>query len=49
MPTVSVIDMLEADLQKPVISSNSAMMWLALRSCRVNQPVAGFGRLLTLD
>jgi maleate cis-trans isomerase len=49
MPTVSVLDMLEADLQKPVISSNSAMMWLALRACRVNQPVAGFGRLLTLD
>jgi maleate cis-trans isomerase len=49
MPTGSVLDMLEADLQKPVISSNSAMMWLALRACRVNQPVAGFGRLLTLD
>jgi maleate cis-trans isomerase len=49
MPTVSVLDMLEADLQKPVISSNSAMMWLALRACGVNQPVAGFGRLLTLD
>ena len=49
MPTVSVLDMLEADLQKPVISSNSAMMWLALRACQVNQPLAGFGRLLTLD
>ena len=49
MPTVSVLEMLEADLQKPVISSNSAMMWLALRACGVNQPVSGFGRLLTLD
>jgi maleate isomerase len=49
MPTVPVIDMLEADLQKPVLSSNSAMMWLALRACGVNQPLAGFGRLLTLD
>jgi maleate cis-trans isomerase len=49
MPTVSVLEMLEADLQKPVISSNSAMMWLALRACGVNQPVAGYGRLLTLD
>jgi maleate isomerase len=49
MPTVSVLDMLETDLQKPVISSNSAMMWLALRACGVNQPVSGFGRLLTLD
>ncbi|HWB48565.1 MAG TPA: aspartate/glutamate racemase family protein [Stellaceae bacterium] len=49
MPTVSVIDMLETDLQKPVISSNSAMLWLALRACGVNRPVPGFGRLLTLD
>jgi maleate cis-trans isomerase len=49
MPTVSVLDMLEQDLQKPVISSNAAMMWLALRACRVNQPIAGYGRLLTLD
>jgi maleate isomerase len=29
MPTVTVLEMLEQDLQKPVISSNSAMMWLA--------------------
>jgi maleate cis-trans isomerase len=49
MPTVAVLDMLEQDLQKPVISSNSAMMWLALRACGVNQPIAGYGRLLTLD
>ncbi len=49
MPTVSVLEMLEQDLQKPVISSNSAMMWLALRACGVNQPIAGYGRLLTLD
>jgi maleate isomerase len=49
MPTVPVLEMLEQDLQKPVISSNSAMMWLALRACGVNQPVGGYGRLLTLD
>jgi maleate isomerase len=49
MPTISVLDMLETDLQKPVISSNAAMMWLALRACGVNQPISGFGRLLTLD
>ena len=49
MPTVAVLEMLEQDLQKPVISSNSAMMWLALRACGVNQPIAGYGRLLTLD
>jgi maleate cis-trans isomerase len=31
MPTLPVLDMLEADLGKPVISSASAMMWHALR------------------
>jgi maleate cis-trans isomerase len=49
MPTIPVLEMLETDLQKPVISSNAAMMWLALRACGVNQPIAGYGRLLTLD
>lgn len=49
MPTIPVLEMLETDLQKPVISSNAAMMWLALRACGVNQPIPGYGRLLTLD
>jgi maleate cis-trans isomerase len=49
MPTVSMLDRLEQDLRKPAISSNAAMMWLALRACGVNQPIAGYGRLLTLD
>ena len=49
MPTLPVIEMLEQDLRKPVISSASAMMWHALRSCGVGQPIPGYGRLLTLD
>jgi maleate cis-trans isomerase len=49
MPTLSVLDLLEQDLQKPALSSASAMMWHALRSCGVNQPIPGYGRLLTLD
>ncbi|MGE0258755.1 MAG: aspartate/glutamate racemase family protein [Alphaproteobacteria bacterium] len=49
MPTLPVLDMLEADLGKPVISSASAMMWHALRRCGVRQPIAGYGRLLTLE
>jgi maleate cis-trans isomerase len=48
MPTVSVLEMLEQDLGKPVISSASAMMWHALRLTGVGQPIASFGRLLTL-
>jgi len=48
MPTLPVLEMLEQDLGKPVISSATAMMWHALRTTGVNQPVPGYGRLLTL-
>jgi maleate isomerase len=49
MPTLPVLDMLETDLGKPVISSASAMMWHALRRCGVGQPILSYGRLLTLE
>ena len=48
MPTLSVLETLEADLGKPVLSSNAAMMWYALRLAGVRQPIPGYGRLLTL-
>ena len=48
MPTLPVLELLEQDLGKPVISSASAMMWHALRLAGVRQPIAGYGRLLTL-
>jgi len=49
MPTLPVLELLEQDLGKPVISSASAMMWHALRLAGVRQPVWGYGRLLTLN
>ena len=48
MPTLPVLEALEQDLAKPVISSASAMMWYALRLAGVRQPIPGYGRLLTL-
>lgn len=48
MPTIPVLEALERDLNKPVLSSASAMMWHALRESGVREPVAGYGRLLTL-
>ena len=48
MPTASVLESLEQDLGKPVLSSASAMMWHALRLAGVGQAIAGYGRLLTL-
>ena len=49
MPTLPVLDLLETDLGKPVISSASAMMWHALRRCGVRQKIPGYGRLLMLE
>jgi maleate cis-trans isomerase len=49
MPTLPVLDILETDLGKPVISSASAMMWHALRRSGVRQPIPGYGRLLALE
>ena len=49
MPTVPMLQALEHDLGKPVISSASATMWHAVRSSGVGEPIAGYGRLLTLD
>jgi maleate cis-trans isomerase len=46
LPTVSVLDRLERELGKPVISSNQACLWRALRLAGVGLPVTGFGRLL---
>ena len=47
LPTVGVLERLERDLGKPVVSSNQAMLWQALRLAGVREPIAGFGRLLT--
>jgi maleate isomerase len=46
LPTVSVLDVLEQDLGKPVISSTQACLWQALRLAGVRQTILGFGRLL---
>jgi maleate cis-trans isomerase len=49
LPTLPVLQALEDDLGKPVISSASATMWHALRLAGVREIVPGYGRLLTLD
>ncbi|MGH7029189.1 MAG: maleate cis-trans isomerase family protein [Stellaceae bacterium] len=49
MPTLPVLEALEQDLGKPVLSSASAMMWHALRTAGVRQPIPGYGRLLTME
>jgi maleate isomerase len=46
MPTLGMLQVLEDDLGKPVISAASAMMWNALRIAGVCGPQHGYGRLL---
>lgn len=46
MPTIEVLDALERDLGKPVISSVAAMMWHCLQIAGVEPVVPGYGRLL---
>jgi maleate isomerase len=49
LPTLPVLELLERDLEKPVISSATAMMWHALRLAGVGELVPGYGRLLALS
>jgi len=46
LPTVGALERLERELGKPVVSSNQACLWRALRLAGVSEPVTGFGRLL---
>jgi maleate isomerase len=43
--TIEVIELLEAELQLPVVSSNTASMWLALRTLGIRDRLS-YGRLL---
>lgn len=45
--TADVVQPLEDDLGKPVITSNTASFWAALRRAGVDKKVAGYGRLLS--
>ena len=40
------LDTQEWEIGKPVLSSNQAFLWRALRAAGVRTPVGGFGRLL---
>ncbi|MEM3891972.1 MAG: aspartate/glutamate racemase family protein [Nitrososphaerales archaeon] len=44
---LDLIQCLEDELGKPVVSSNQAGMWSALRAIRVKDSITGYGRLLS--
>jgi maleate cis-trans isomerase len=46
MRTVEILDQLEHETGCPVVSSNQAMLWYALKTLGVKETVRGYGRLL---
>jgi maleate isomerase len=47
LPTAGIVARLESDLGKPVVTSQAAMLWQLLRAVGIEEPVRGYGRLLT--
>jgi maleate isomerase len=45
---VAILEALEQDLKRPVISANQASLWHCLRSASVHTPIPGYGNLLRL-
>ncbi|WP_080875046.1 maleate cis-trans isomerase family protein [Oceanobacillus timonensis] len=45
LSAANIIHMLEEDLQKPVITSNQATFWYALKLSKVNAKIKNFGQL----
>lgn len=45
---LDIIDRLEQDLGKPVVTSNQASLWAALRKLRIGDKLQGMGRLFEL-
>jgi len=45
--TVSVIDRIEKETGKPVVTNTQAWVWEALRIIGIKRPIAGYGRLLS--
>lgn len=46
LATLDVIEKIEADLGKPVITSNTACFWACLRAIGISARIDGYGRLL---
>jgi maleate isomerase len=47
--TPEVIEPLERQLSRPVVTSNQAVLWFALRLCRLEEDVPALGRLFAKD
>ena len=46
---IDAIKDVERSLDKPVVNSNQAVLWAALRRLEITEPIAGFGRLFSSE
>ena len=46
MSATDILEDLEQDLGKPVMSTNQVSLWSALRKAKIREPISGYGRLL---
>ena len=49
LPVLNIIDRLEKKINKPVLSSNQALIWDSLESIGKNKLVTGFGKLFNIN
>ena len=49
LPVLNLIERLEKELGKPVITSNQSLIWDTLESIDMNKNILGFGKLFNLD
>ncbi len=49
LPVLNIIERLEKELGKPVITSNQSLIWDTLESIDMNKNILGFGKLFNLD
>ena len=49
LPVLNLIERLEKELGKPVITSNQSLIWDTLESIGMNKDILGFGKLFNLD
>ncbi|OGP20033.1 MAG: hypothetical protein A2038_10475 [Deltaproteobacteria bacterium GWA2_57_13] len=45
-PVADVVEILERDIQKPVVASDPADFWSAFRRLGIRDHITGYGRLL---
>ena len=49
LKTAPIIEKLEKELGKPVISANQATLWCALRMMKIKDKIQGLGKLMRMD